>query len=136
MFYATIDLTYMILYIENGYLKFKFSCGYQTMLLSEVKVPVNNGNLMKIKARYFYISFYKCVCKIISRLELSQDLQRCDASIKVNNSLSMTGDQIAFINRFGKPPGWLYLGGVSHELESANLPGTGFIGCMLKLKVN
>lgn len=51
LFYSNTDSTYMVLYIENGHLKFKFSCGYQTMVLSEVKTPVNNGDLMKIKAK-------------------------------------------------------------------------------------
>lgn len=41
----------MSVYIEEGYLKFKFSCGYQTMLLSELNVPVNNGYLMNVKAK-------------------------------------------------------------------------------------
>lgn len=51
IFYSNTDSTYMVLYIENGHLKFKFSCGYQTMLLSELKVPVSNGDLIKIKAK-------------------------------------------------------------------------------------
>jgi protein eyes shut len=42
---------YMQLYMESGLLKFKFSCGYQTMLLSELKTFVNKGYLMKIETR-------------------------------------------------------------------------------------
>ena len=34
---------YMYLYLEDGILKFQFSCGIQTMLFSEVKFHVNNG---------------------------------------------------------------------------------------------
>lgn len=34
---------YMSLYLEDGLLKFKFSCGFQTMLLSEVQFHINNG---------------------------------------------------------------------------------------------
>nr|XP_015835340.1 PREDICTED: protein eyes shut isoform X1 [Tribolium castaneum]XP_015835341.1 PREDICTED: protein eyes shut isoform X1 [Tribolium castaneum] len=120
LFYSNTDSTYMVLYIENGHLKFKFSCGYQTMLLSELKVPVNNGDLMKIKAK----------------LEFSKDLKRCDASIKVNDSLSMTGDQLALKRRFSKPSGWLYLGGVPEEIANINLPESGFVGCMLRLKIS
>lgn len=33
----------MALYLEEGLLKFKFSCGLQTMLLSEVQFHINNG---------------------------------------------------------------------------------------------
>lgn len=50
IFYANSDSSYMSLYIEHGHLKFRFSCGFQSMLLSELKNPVNNGYEMKIKA--------------------------------------------------------------------------------------
>lgn len=43
---------YMQLYMNSGLLKFKFSCGYQTMLLSELKTFVNKGYPMKIETRY------------------------------------------------------------------------------------
>lgn len=49
LFLASIDSTYMTLFVEESYLKFKFSCGYQTMLLSELKNSVNNGYSMKIR---------------------------------------------------------------------------------------
>lgn len=42
---------YVQLYMNAGLLKFKFSCGYQTMLLSELKTYVNKGYPMKIEAR-------------------------------------------------------------------------------------
>lgn len=51
IFYSSIDGTYMALYLENGYLKFIFSCGYQTMLLSELKHTVNDGFNLNIKAQ-------------------------------------------------------------------------------------
>lgn len=34
---------YMTLYLEDGLLKFQFSCGVQTMVFSEVQHRVNNG---------------------------------------------------------------------------------------------
>jgi EYS protein len=40
---------YMYLYLEDGILKFKFSCGIQTMLFSEVQFHVNNGFNIAIK---------------------------------------------------------------------------------------
>lgn len=43
---------YMQLYMSTGLLKFKFSCGYQTMLLSELKTFVNKGYPMRIETRY------------------------------------------------------------------------------------
>lgn len=42
---------YMELFLNSGLLKFKFSCGYQTMLLSELKTYVNKGYPMKIETR-------------------------------------------------------------------------------------
>lgn len=50
IFYANTDASYMSLYIEHGHLKFRFSCGFQSMLLTELKNTVNNGYIMKIKA--------------------------------------------------------------------------------------
>ncbi|XP_046961262.1 protein eyes shut-like [Vanessa cardui] len=41
--------SYMKLFMNSGLLKFEFSCGYQTMLLSELKTYVNKGYLMKIE---------------------------------------------------------------------------------------
>lgn len=50
IFYYHLDSVYMALYLEDGRLKFKFSCGYQTMLLSELVLPVNNGYILKLGA--------------------------------------------------------------------------------------
>ncbi|KAJ8974428.1 hypothetical protein NQ317_019280 [Molorchus minor] len=119
LFYSNVDTTYMALYMQEGFLKFRFSCGYQTMLLSEVKVPVNNGYNMNIKAE----------------LEFSNGFKHCDATIKVNNSLSMTGDQIAKVDHLVKQSsGWLYLGGTPQEVFSEVWTIGGFIGCMSNLK--
>lgn len=51
LFYANMENTYMILFVQNGQLKFQFSCGFQTMLLSELKIPVNTGFDMTIRAK-------------------------------------------------------------------------------------
>lgn len=52
IFYSNIDSIYMTLYIDGGYLMFKFSCGFQTMLLSELEVPFNTGYNNHVNARY------------------------------------------------------------------------------------
>uniref|UniRef100_A0A6P7FAR9 Protein eyes shut n=1 Tax=Diabrotica virgifera virgifera TaxID=50390 RepID=A0A6P7FAR9_DIAVI len=120
IFFSNVDSPHMALYMENGFLKFKFSCGYQTMLLSELKVPVNNGYNMNIKAG----------------LDFSKDFKHCNASIKVNDSLSMTGDQIAKIDKFPRPTAWLHLGGLPHYLAlEVGIPVDGFVGCMTNLKI-
>lgn len=51
LFHLSVDTAYMVLYIEEDDLKLKFSCGYQTMLLSELYTFVANGYNMNIKAR-------------------------------------------------------------------------------------
>lgn len=54
VFHSNVDNTYMSLFLEDGYLKFMFSCGYQTMLLSELKHPINDGFEITIAAKYYY----------------------------------------------------------------------------------
>lgn len=51
VFFLDMEKSYMILYVQDGLPKFQFSCGFQTMLLSELEIPVNTGNDMFIKAR-------------------------------------------------------------------------------------
>lgn len=51
VFHANMDNIYMTLYLESGYLKFMFSCGLQTMLLSELKNAVNDGFSIAIDAK-------------------------------------------------------------------------------------
>lgn len=43
---------YMALFIQNGFLQFQFSCGLQTMLLSELETQINTGNEMSIEVKY------------------------------------------------------------------------------------
>ncbi|CAH1977391.1 unnamed protein product [Acanthoscelides obtectus] len=120
LFYSITDKFYMGLYIEHGFLKFKFSCGYQTMLLSELKTSVNDGHKITIKAT----------------LDMSKDKSHCYAKIIVNNTLSMTGDQMAKINAFSRTESWLYLGGAPNYLDIDVFPCRGFVGCMGKLKIS
>lgn len=41
---------YMALFLQRGLLQFQFSCGLQTMLLSELEAPINTGHEMIIHA--------------------------------------------------------------------------------------
>lgn len=41
---------YMALFMQRGLLQFQFSCGLQTMLLSELEAPINTGHEMIIHA--------------------------------------------------------------------------------------
>lgn len=46
---------YMSLFLHSGLLQFQFSCGLQTMLLSELETPVNTGDEIIIQAEYVFI---------------------------------------------------------------------------------
>ncbi|XP_050308986.1 protein eyes shut [Anthonomus grandis grandis] len=120
IFFVHLDTSYMVLYIENGALVFKFSCGYQTMLLSELKIQINNGIKMTIKAN----------------LEFSKNLSHCDAKIRVNDTISMRGDQVAKIDKYFKKSFYLHLGGVPNDFAYDGIPSSGFIGCMSNLKIS
>lgn len=41
---------YIALFLQRGLLQFQFSCGLQTMLLSELEAPINTGHEMVIHA--------------------------------------------------------------------------------------
>ncbi|KAG8256586.1 hypothetical protein J6590_065298 [Homalodisca vitripennis] len=119
---------YMAVYLHDGLLKFVFTCGIQTMLFSELHERVNTG---------FRLS-------IIATLEVEGVLggeQHCSASLSVNDSLVMSGEQRALV---GKVVNWsvhqptLHLGGVPpHTVSSLDIPVTqGITGCMQALQVD
>lgn len=67
----------------------------------------------------------------LHRLDFTRDLKFCNASISINNTLTMAGDQVAVLNKLVRPTAWLHLGGVIKN----NIQTTGFVGCMKDLKV-
>ncbi|RVE53301.1 hypothetical protein evm_002134 [Chilo suppressalis] len=107
---------YMQLFMVSGLLKFKFSCGYQTMLLSELKTFVNKGYLMKIE----------------TRLDLYLKEQHCNATLRLNDTVAMSGGQVANISSLDHNA-TLHLGNSPNAKEPDNKP---FIGCISKLKIN
>lgn len=68
-------------------------------------------------------------------MDFTKDLKFCNASISINNTLTMAGDQVAVLNKLVRPTAWLYLGGVAQDAVKNNVPITGFVGCMKDLKV-
>ncbi|XP_012155413.1 protein eyes shut isoform X2 [Ceratitis capitata] len=125
---------YMALFLQKGLLQFQFSCGLQTMLLSELETPVNTGNEITIRAE----------------LDFSRNYTHCNASLLVNDTLAMSGDQPTWLKLL--PPRmhtpevilntWLHLGGAPQapigliiELPPAQ-SGTGFTGCLHSLRIN
>lgn len=73
---------------------------------------------------------------IFFRLEYSDDWRHCDAIVKVNDTLSMMGDQMAVVKKYSKPVAWLYLGGIPSGLSNENFSHVGFVGCMSNLRIN
>ncbi|XP_055376615.1 protein eyes shut [Condylostylus longicornis] len=125
---------YMALFLQKGLLQFQFSCGLQTMLLSELETPVNTGHEITIRAE----------------LDFSRNFTHCNASLLVNDTLTMSGDQPTWLkllpNRMHIADlilnTWLHLGGAPQapigliiELPPAQ-SGTGFTGCLHSLKIN
>ncbi|XP_052757873.1 protein eyes shut [Galleria mellonella] len=107
---------YMQLYMISGLLKFKFSCGYQTMLLSELKTFVNKGYPMKIE----------------TRLDLYPKEQYCNATLRLNDTVAMSGGQVANISSIDHNA-TLHLGNTIDDRDLNNKP---FIGCIKDLMVN
>lgn len=70
------------------------------------------------------------------RLEFSKDFKRCSANVMVNNTLTMSGNQIAVVNQLIKPISILHLGGLPQEKFKEHVPTAGFMGCITDLKVN
>ncbi|XP_017097727.3 protein eyes shut isoform X2 [Drosophila bipectinata] len=125
---------YMALFLQKGLMQFQFSCGLQTMLLSELETPVNTGHEITIRAE----------------LDFSRNYTHCNASLLVNDTLAMSGDQPTWLKllppRLHTPEAilntWLHLGGAPQapigliiELPPAQ-SGTGFTGCLHTLRIN
>ncbi|CAH0726520.1 unnamed protein product, partial [Brenthis ino] len=114
-----VDITkgaYMKLYMSSGLLKFEFSCGYQTMLLSELKTYVNRGYLMKIE----------------TRLDLFLKEKHCNATLRLNDTVAMSGGQVSNISSLDSHT-VLTFGIVQNMNDSDNMP---FVGCIKDLIVN
>ncbi|XP_068084858.1 protein eyes shut [Anabrus simplex] len=116
---------YMCLYLEEGLLNFQFSCGVQTMLFTEVQLRVNNGYDLTIQTTLELMPYNG------SRLQ-------CSASLRINNTLAMSGEQVVASPHVGRPTSWLHLGGVPPHLAlHSDAPVMiGFTGCMHSLKID
>ncbi|PNF26337.1 hypothetical protein B7P43_G01769 [Cryptotermes secundus] len=116
---------YMYLYLKDGLLKFQFSCGIQTMLFSEVQFHVNNGFDIAIQA-------------LLELLPPDGDTGRCAASVHINNTLVMSGEQMASTATHIRANSWLHLAGIPpHFLVPDEAPLTiGFTGCMQALQID
>ncbi|CRL07542.1 CLUMA_CG020507, isoform A [Clunio marinus] len=120
---------YTALFLHNGLLQFQFSCGLQTMLLSELEAPINTGHEFTIQVA----------------LDFSRNHSHCNASLRINDTLAMSGDQPTWlgVKTLGKSKTinsvWLHLGGSPQTpvVLMSELPGgQGFTGCLYSLKFN
>ena len=120
---------YTALFLHKGLLQFQFSCGLQTMLLSELEAPINTGHEFTIQVA----------------LDFSRNHSHCNASLRINDTLAMSGDQPTWLGL--KTPGksktinsvWLHLGGSPQTpvVLMSELPGgQGFTGCLHNLRIN
>lgn len=120
---------YTALFLHKGLLQFQFSCGLQTMLLSEIEAPINTGHEFTIQVA----------------LDFSRNHSHCNASLRINDTLAMSGDQPTWLGlkTIGKSKTinsiWLHLGGSPQTpiVLMSELPGgQGFTGCLHSLKIN
>ncbi|XP_035916517.1 protein eyes shut [Anopheles stephensi] len=137
---------YVALFLHKGLLQFQFSCGLQTMLLSEIEGTVNNGYELNVKVQ----------------LNFNDRYSHCNASLHVNETLAMSGEQPTWLGNVLRTrqqqkegqdggPGamaalasikqsWLHLGGrpiktmytLSHNISRSH----GFTGCIYDLEIN
>ncbi|XP_017859576.1 PREDICTED: protein eyes shut-like [Drosophila arizonae] len=122
------------IFLQKKIMQFQFSCGLQTKKMSELKKTVNTGHEITIRAE----------------LDFSRNYTHCNASLLVNDTLAMSGDQPTWLKLL--PPRlhtpevilntWLHLGGAPQapigliiELPPAQ-SGTGFTGCLHTLRIN
>ncbi|KAK0086615.1 hypothetical protein PV325_002858 [Microctonus aethiopoides] len=114
---------YVLLYMELGQLKFQFSCGLQTMLLGEIDTPINNGHYVDVEMKFKYT--------------VENEIGQCSASLFVNGTMAMSGEQMLSAHEDIPQQVRLHLGGIpqafSHYFPRIAM---GFIGCMNLLKVN
>ncbi|XP_055597303.1 protein eyes shut [Uranotaenia lowii] len=127
---------YVALFMHRGLLQFQFSCGLQTMLLSEIEGTVNNGYELNVKVQ----------------LNFNDRNTHCNASLHVNDTLAMSGEQPTWLLNQDPFSGsdhttaipikhsWLHLGGrpmktmysLSHNISRYQ----GFTGCIYDLQIN
>jgi protein eyes shut len=126
---GTKGVHYTALFLHKGLLQFQFSCGLQTMLLSELEAPINTGHEFTVQVA----------------LDFSRNHSHCNASLRINDTLAMSGDQPTWLGMktLGKAKTvnsvWLHLGGSPQTpvVLMSDLPGgQGFTGCLHSLKVN
>uniref|UniRef100_A0A182PMD4 Protein eyes shut n=1 Tax=Anopheles epiroticus TaxID=199890 RepID=A0A182PMD4_9DIPT len=129
---------YVALFLHKGLLQFQFSCGLQTMLLSEIEGTVNNGYELNVKVQ----------------LNFNERYSHCNASLHVNETLAMSGEQPTWLGNVyiakqltvqegplaSIKQSWLHLGGrpiktmytLSHNISRYH----GFTGCVYELEIN
>lgn len=64
-----------------------------------------------------------------------KNIQHCLATVRVNNTLAMSGEQMALHSALDPSSSWLYLGGLPPNHTSDAPQMDGFVGCMHNLQV-
>ncbi|GLH11808.1 Protein eyes shut, partial [Gryllus bimaculatus] len=121
---------YFALFVDDGRLHFRFSCGRQTMHFTETQTRVDDGHDLAVLAKLEVVTS-------------SNGSLQCVGTLRINASLAMGGEQVAAAPSPGRPAAWLHLGGLPPAWPRpapadpapapADLPG--FTGCMHSLRL-
>lgn len=65
-----------------------------------------------------------------------KSIKHCLATVRVNNTLAMSGEQMALHTNLDPSAAWLYLGGLPANHSTDSLQMDGFVGCMHDLMVS
>ncbi|GFY70270.1 protein eyes shut homolog [Trichonephila inaurata madagascariensis] len=118
--------SFLMLYIENGLLKFRFSCGHQTTIFMETHASVNNS--------YFTsVSISTSWTPDIAHVKNAS----CNVGLLVNGSAPMSGQQFVVFPRFDFRH--IYIGGVPLSFKSSvpNIHRAPSLeGCVVFLQIN
>ncbi|CAL1276005.1 unnamed protein product [Larinioides sclopetarius] len=118
--------SFLMLYIENGLLKFKFSCGHQTTIFMETHASVNNSFFTSV-------SISTSWTPDIAHIKNAS----CNVGLLVNGSAPMSGQQFVVFPRFDFRH--IFIGGVPPSLKSS-VPNIHLApsleGCVVFLQIN
>ncbi|XP_054724832.1 protein eyes shut homolog [Uloborus diversus] len=123
---ATNSGSFLMLYIEDGLLKFRFSCGHQTTVFMETHASVNNSFFTSVSIS---LSWTPDIAQVKNA--------SCNVGLLVNGSAPMSGQQFVVFPRFDFQH--IYIGGIPLNFKTSVSEihkVTSLEGCVIFLQIN